>query len=92
METKYKQPFEVLDFDIDASRYINDSDSIASASAIVTGADNLLVVEKVTFDGPIAKVWISGGANNVRYKVTVYIVSAQGRAVEAEFMMEVEDT
>lgn len=90
-ESKTKQPYEVLDFDIDAYRELEDGDVLASAYAAVTGPDEELVIEKTTFTADRAKVWLSGGTDKKRYLVTVYMPTRDGRLLEAEFTIHVKD-
>lgn len=92
MATKRKQPYEVLDFDIDFTKRMPDGDSLVAVQATVQGIDESLTVERTTFDGPIAKVYLAGGTSSVTYKVTVMVVTADGRALEYEFNIFVKDT
>lgn len=91
MDTKTKQPFEVLDYDIDCSRYINEGDAISNAFAVIKGADTSLYIDKVTWNASTIKVWLGGGTDGVQYKITAYAVSIDGRAVEGDFLMNVKD-
>lgn len=43
-----KQPFEILDYDIDCARECGDDDSIASVVASYTGPDQALSIEAYT--------------------------------------------
>jgi hypothetical protein len=90
-EKKFKQPSEVLDFDIIADKRLTDDDSIVSAGATFSGPDSNLVIMRVTWSGTVAKVWLSGGTDGCTYKVTVEILTANGRQIESEFYVQVKD-
>lgn len=91
MNLKTKQPFEVLDFDIQCHRRMDSDDELVGVSATFTGQDATLVVERVTWDATVAKIWLGGGTNNVTYKVTVLIATMNGRIIETDFLVHVKD-
>lgn len=88
--THDKQPNEVLDYDIDFSRYLPTSDTIvsvvASADAGITLGDTLIMS-----GGKIIKQWVEGGTTGVTYKVQVRITTNGGRVKEAEFRIKVKE-
>lgn len=88
---KSKQPREILDFDFDVSRAIGDEDAIANVTAFCTGPNQALVVENISWSDTIAKIWVSGGTDNMAYKITVLINTVAGREVEGEFILNVKD-
>ena len=87
-----KQPADVLDYDIDYTTWLPDTDAIASATATVTpeggmSVDLTLVIENNTR----VKIWVSGGTNGITYKVTVTTTTADGRVKQDEFRVKVKD-
>lgn len=89
-----KQPFEVLDIDIDCTRVCGDDDSIASVVASYTGPDQALSIEAYTvpYSDQTVKVVTYLGTDRKRYKVTGYMVTTKGRLLEFEFTIAVKDT
>lgn len=107
MKTFYKQPSEVVDYDIDMTDYFADldDDQISTAGGAVTVAvDNVtvppleigpgLMAEFETVGDPrhALKVWVGGGLDGSKYKVTVVITTDIGRVEEVEFNVKVKET
>ncbi len=92
-EVKQKQPFEILDYDLNFSRDL-DGDTIASVSAAYTGPDDGLEMEArtVDYDDEVIKVITAYGTDKKRYKITVYVVTTGGRVIESEFILAIKDT
>jgi hypothetical protein len=90
-DTLFKQPRELLDFDIIAARSLGDSDTIDNVTAFITGPDDVLTVENISWTDVAAKVWIAGGSDDATYKVTALIYSVGGREIEGEFYLRVKD-
>lgn len=91
-ELKYKQPNEILDFDIDAYNELDDGDAILNVQASYEGPDRALVIEKanVIADTRI-KIWTSGGTDGEKYLITIYMVTRAGRLLESEFTLSVRN-
>lgn len=84
-----KQPIEVLDYDVDYSNWLSTGDSIQSATASISPPG--LTLSNVQVNGSIAKIWLSGGANDTLYKVTVNLTTTGGRISQEEFYVFVKD-
>ena len=99
MKTFIKQPNDVLDYDIDLSAWLPTDDYLASASITITGADSSLEAGPDDFPeysltgspADTAKIWLGGGTDDVRYKVTVQITTNDGRVKEHEFYIKVKN-
>ena len=91
IEKKTKQPHEVLDFDFEAMRRMDDDDVITDASASVTGDDAALLLEAVTWTDTRVKVWLAAGNDLKNYKITVLITTFGGRVFEGEFVLFVKE-
>jgi hypothetical protein len=91
--TYTKQPWDVTDIDVDFSEWLatRPSDTLVSATAT---SDNpaLVVDDAVALSTTVAKVWVSGGASGVTYKVTVRVITDYGRHKEVEVKVKVRDT
>lgn len=85
-----KQPADHLDYDIDFSEWMTESDTITGAVA-VSSTPLELIVNSVGISGSIVKVWLSGGVNGSTYKVTVTTSTQQGRVKELDFRMRVRE-
>jgi hypothetical protein len=90
MERKTKQPREVLDFDFNGDRALGSIDTISNVTVSCEGPDQSLVVENVSWDDTVGKVWLSGGTDGATYKVTGLVFTAAGREIEDEFLLTVK--
>lgn len=84
-----KQPVEVLDYDIDYSQWLTAGDNVESVTVGI--APPGLVLESTFINDPRVKLWLSGGENGARYKLTVTMTSADGRVKQDEFNLKVKD-
>ena len=89
--TMVKQPAEVLDYDIDFSSWLP-NDFIVSATVTATPATNLAIDSFGVFDQTWVKIWLSGGADGVKYKVEVTATTDDGRVKQAEFYVSVKES
>jgi hypothetical protein len=94
----YKQPREVFDYFIDMKEYFKEyiGDKIEFASDIQveispTGelTSNGVILNNSGVDG--FTVWLSGGINGGRYKVTFLIDTKEGRTEEAEMELRIRE-
>lgn len=90
LATLLKQPADQLDYDVDFTRWMTDDDTITTAVAVVTPADEL-TVQSVAVDGPIVKVWLNDGVSGSSYTVTVTASTDGGRVKEIDFRIRVRD-
>lgn len=95
LDRKEKQPAEIKDYPISYEDWLAEAgDTLEDASAAVeclTGDDASLVVYSITLSPTAVAVWLSGGADGQKYKVTVTVNTAAGRRDESEFIMKVKD-
>lgn len=89
LETKYKQPADVLDFDVEFERWLPDDATITTIEAIVDSAD--VTIDAVQNMSPTVKVWISGGVDRATYKVTVKVGTDMGHVKETEFRLRIKE-
>lgn len=88
--TYQKQPNDVLDYDIDFSRWIADSDLIISVVATADVGITLLTTTIVN-SGKSVKQWVSGGVSGVTYKIQIRATTSEGRVKEDEFKVKVKE-
>lgn len=88
--TFVKQPADRLDYDVDYTDWLTVGDSIEGA--LVMSSPNGLTVDSVFNNTPRIKIWLSGGTDKVRYKVTLTATTADGRVKQDEFLVVVKDT
>lgn len=81
-----KAPDDQLDYDVDFSRWLPDSDSLASVTAT---ADTGLDVLSASISGQVAKVWLAGGTLGVTYGVDVTVTTAEGRIKTESFNLRI---
>lgn len=92
----YKQPSEVKDYTISYSDWLADmSDLIDDATATVIclsdPSDTSLSIDSIYKSDASITVWLSGGTDRRKYKVTVQASTAGGRIDESEFLAVVKD-
>lgn len=95
LDRKEKQPIEIKDYPINYADWLDEAgDVLSDASASVeclTGDDASLVVSNVTLSPTAVSVWLSGGLDGQRYKVSVTANTAGGRRDQSEFIVKVKD-
>jgi hypothetical protein len=84
-----KQPAEVMDYDIDFTKWMVEGDSIVAALATVDNPG--LTITQTLITTPVVKVWVSGGTTSNTYKITVIATSTGGRVKEVEFKLKVKE-
>jgi hypothetical protein len=94
--TFYKQPSEVKDYTISYSDWLagtGDSVNDATATVVCTSdqTDTALVVNNIYISPTSVTVWLSGGTDRRKYKVTVQAITVGGRVDESEFLVVVKD-
>lgn len=96
LETFYKQPSEIKDYTISYADWLTEvGDSINNATVTVIcktdQSDTSLVVNSVHISPTSVTVWLSGGTDRRKYKVTVQASTVGGRLDESEFLIVVKD-
>lgn len=84
-----KQPADVQDYDIDFGPYLTGLGDTAVSHAVVVPTGITLMSSGMT-DG-VVKVWLSGGENRQKYKITVQVTTNGGRVKEAEIIIKVKE-
>jgi len=97
-----KDKDEILDYNIDWSRFLN-SDTISGVSYFIDNAagvktavsaasvvNGLQMVQK-TNTNTVSTIRLSLGTNNIRYKVTCQITTAQGLQYERSVFVRVKE-
>ena len=91
LETFYKQPADVQDYDINYTRYLrglNDTPRLLDAYEVDTPVGIELLSSSIT--GNVVKVWLAGGTAGTKYKITVRMFTTGGRVKEAEIVIHVK--
>lgn len=82
----FKDPNELLDFEVDWAARIGSSDNIASVTwTIPTG----LAKDDESVSGKVAIVWLSGGSEGVSYNVGCRVVTTGGRTYDETIVLPV---
>lgn len=80
-----KSTRETLDYSVDFHRELCLGEQITGASAVV--APDTLTISRVEFTADSVRVWLAGGVDRERYKITVTADSNQGRRREKSFSL-----
>lgn len=92
MDTFFKQPVDILDYDADFTRWLSSTDVVTSATASIDIVGELAIdAIQIPAEGNLVKVWLSGGVNLGRYKISVRAATAEGRTKEVDFILRVKD-
>ena len=91
-----KQPAELLDYDIDLSKWLTSGDAPSTATVAITcltlASDAALLNPTKTVSSTGVKVWLSVGTNGYDYKVEVNTTTTGGRVTQDEFIVKVRNT
>lgn len=86
----YKQPADFDDCDVDATDYLFAiGDTLVACEVDVEPG---ITIEANTVVGSTVKIWLSGGVDGRRYKVTARLITAGGRTKEVELVIRVKET
>ena len=88
MRTFYKQPHERLDYSMNFSEWL-DGDKIESATVDIDNQG--ISVEAFSFDDYHVKIWLAGGADGEKGKVTCSIETIVGKIKESEFKIKIKE-
>lgn len=86
--SKYKDPAAKLDYQIDWSLWLGESDTLQTVTWTLSSG---IVEESSTETTTTATIWISGGTLNNFYTVTCSIITVQGRHDERSFILRIKD-
>lgn len=97
--TKIKQPLEYKDYNIDYSPWLSPiNDTLGNVDAIVIECLTDPEDESLTIDPDTVgmttnaiKIWVAGGTNGNRYKVTLRVSTVIGRIDESEIIFNIRD-
>lgn len=84
-----KQPADQLDYDLDFSEWLPDTDVITGV--VATSSSPELTILAASVYGTTAKIFVAGGLDNATYKVTTTIATQEGRIKEHDFKIRVRD-
>lgn len=84
----YKDPNEVLDYDIDWSARLDTGDAIATSTWTVTAG--ALVIGSNSFSSKATKVWLSAGTADLTYYLTNRITTTGGRTMDQTVKLRVK--
>ena len=96
LDRKEKQPIEIKDYPINYADWLAESgDTLSNVNAVIEcltdTADNSLTVHNLTLAPTAVSVWLSGGTDGQRYKVTVTVDTVGGRRDQSEFIVRIKD-
>lgn len=86
MKQFIKDPDALLDYQMDWTSWLDDTDIIIASSWVTDSAD--LVVEDDSFTDTATTVWLSGGVVRGKYRVTNSIVTDDGRRDDRSFIIK----
>lgn len=100
-----KQPLEAKDYTVDYTEFLAglgddiqsvatsvqiEEDGVADPAIPSTGNANL-TVSSATFTDTTVRVWVQGGKDGGKYKVTIRVTTTGGRVDESELRFTVRD-
>ncbi|WP_437416364.1 phage fiber-tail adaptor protein [Sinorhizobium meliloti] len=84
-----KAPADVLDFDIDFSRWLREADRITGATSELSGTTATIV--RTDFTDSTARVWLADGTDGDSGLVTTTVVTEQGRTKQFCFNIKIRE-
>lgn len=84
-----KDPDERLDYDVDFSRWLTDTDELSTA--VIETENTVAVADQTDVSRTAVKVWMAGGVSGETGKITVRVTTIQGRIKEACFRLKIKD-
>jgi hypothetical protein len=91
MDVFYKQPAEVLDYDVTTENWLSEGDFIITATSAVSPAGLTIQSTTVINNGTAVKVWTSGGTSGVRYTIELTMTTDDGRVKNHVFQLAVKE-
>lgn len=85
----YKDPDEVLDYQVDWSDRLDTGDTISSSSFTVSEGTGL-TIDSSTYTDDTATVWLSAGTEGENYVINNRIVTANGRTFDQSVKIRVK--
>ena len=88
-----KQPGDTQDYDIefeDWLKKLGDTPSLATPPQVTVAPAGITLLSS-SLNGTAVKVWLSGGAPGVRYKVSAKLTTVGGREKEADILINVRE-
>jgi hypothetical protein len=93
LEKFTKQPVEVQDYDLHFTDWLAAlGDTAPGPAGAVAVADAGITLDYFTLTDGVVKVWLSGGADGIEYKVTVTLTTTGGRVKQDEISVKVKET
>jgi len=86
-----KQPNEVLDYDIDYTSWLSETDFVVSDITTVDGVGLVIDSSIVINSGTKLKIWLSGGTDGATYKITARVTTSDARVKEDEFRVRIKE-
>lgn len=83
-----KDPNDVIDYDLDWSKWLRDGDTILVSDWIVPAG---ITMNSETSTNTSSKIWLSGGTAGQSYSLTNRITTAQGRQKDRTITIRVKE-
>ncbi|WP_276200276.1 hypothetical protein [Chelatococcus sp. XZ-Ab1] len=88
--TFFKDPDDVLDYDVDLARWLPEGDVIVSAVSLISDGSAFITATEPT--DTTVRVWVSGGTSGTDQIVTVRATTEQGRVKDVSFRLRIRST
>lgn len=96
LATYEKQPSEIKDYDVEYATWLapmgDTLDNVTTTVVCLTDdTDTTLVCDSVSRTSTRCKVWMSGGTDGNKYKLTIQAATVGGRLDESELEFTIKD-
>ena len=96
LETYTKQPAEFKDYDIDYSPWLADPvdtlyDIAVTVECVSTPGDTSLSVTRIVMTAKTVKLWVAGGTNAEKYKITINATTSGNRLDQSELIFKIKE-
>lgn len=86
-----KQPGEKISVSIDYSSALDDGDSVSRVESCTVEPGLELDASPVLVDADRVRIWVDGGTDGIRYKITTVVTTAGGERFEDELFCKVRE-
>jgi hypothetical protein len=85
-----KDPQEFLDYKADWSAEMTKIQSTLASSTWFADSDDIEIVNATIFDDTSATVWVRGGVEGVKYRLTNHVVAESGQIYERSIILSIK--
>jgi len=87
----FKDSNEILDYTVDWTDRLSDTDSIATSTFTISGPDSLLIQQSNSFIAKKTTIWMSGGTIKKTYSILNRVTTVEGRTMDQTVKLKIKE-